>query len=417
MAADFRGCVARHLQRRGLVEDIDLDGDRGQHLGEADALLHRLCDLLMVEGVARRIDEAPAIGDGHPAPGIDEAGEARRPALAPGRLALVADRAGVGDELLGDLALGAVPCRAHRFGAALGDQGLVAVEEFLDLHRVIGERLGRGIDRGEAAADHHDRQAHGQIGDAVRLGRAGQLQRHQEIGSLAHPGDEAVVHRDHGRTAGPGAQRDMVEAEGKRAGNRQRAAKAHPAIHRKPGAALQEEADQFEEILVPAHRDAVFGDPAEPGHHALVEPLVEARDIAHGIERDAPASERDAGNLRGQWLDLQPVDRGDEMPVVDQMVRQVEPGGTEPDHQHLVARWRPGQGAAQVERVPPGEEAVDFEAPRQAQYVLQGAGLDLRDVDRVLPLVDAGFHAVVADAVPGGGAERVVDRDDGERAH
>ena len=38
------------------------------------------------------------------------------------------------------------------------------------------------------------------------------------------------------------------------------------------------------------------------------------------------------------------------------------------------------------------------------------------DVDRVLTLIDAGLHAVVADPMPGRGAERVVDRDDGERA-
>ena len=98
------------------------------------------------------------------------------------------------------------------------------------------------------------------------------------------------------------------------------------------------------------------------------------------------------------------------------MVRQVEPGGAETDDQHLVARFRLRQRPAQVERVPAGQEAVDLEAPRQRQHVLQRAGLDLRDIDRLLPLVDAGFHAVVADAVPGRGAERVVDRDDRQRA-
>src|SRR5207302_11086569 len=56
------------------------------------------------------------------------------------------------------------------------------------------------------------------------------------------------------------------------------------------------------------------------------------------------------------------------------------------------------------------------ETPGQAEHVFEGAGLDLRDIDRLLPLIDAGLHAVVADAVAGRGADRVVDRDDRQRA-
>ena len=130
VAADLRRGVPGHPQRRGLLEQIDLDRDRGQHLGEADPLLHRLRHLLVVEGVARRIDEAAAIGDRDPAPGIDQPREARCAALASRHFALGADRAGMGDELLGALALGAVPFGAHRLGAALGDQRLVARRNF-----------------------------------------------------------------------------------------------------------------------------------------------------------------------------------------------------------------------------------------------------------------------------------------------
>ena len=43
-------------------------------------------------------------------------------------------------------------------------------------------------------------------------------------------------------------------------------------------------------------------------------------------------------------------------------------------------------------------------------------GLGLRDVDRLLLLVDAGLHAVVADAVAGRRQHRIVDRDDRQRA-
>ena len=147
------------------------------------------------------------------------------------QLALGADRAGMLDEFDGDLALGRCPLRAHRLLAALGDQDLVTGQEFLDLERVVGERLGRRVDRGQTAADHDDRQPDGQIGDAVGLGRAGQLQRHQEIRGLPHPRREAVLHRDHGRPAGPGTQCDMIEAQLERAVDRNRAAKTHAAIH------------------------------------------------------------------------------------------------------------------------------------------------------------------------------------------
>ena len=198
----------------------------------------------------------------------------------------------MGDELVGDLALGRAPVGAHRRLAALGDQRLVARQELLDLHRVIGERLGRGVDRGQAAADHDDRQPHRQVGDAVGLGRAGQLQRHQEIRGLAHAGREAVLHRDHGRPAGAGAQRDVVEAEREGAVDRHRAAEAHAAIHRELAAALEQQADDLQEILVPAHGDAVFGDAAEPGHDAVVEPLVEAarRRGSAGTARGSPSA-------------------------------------------------------------------------------------------------------------------------------
>jgi hypothetical protein len=52
-------------------------------------------------------------------PGLDQP-PGGRAVLAGGRLALGTDRAGMGDELLGDLALGGVPVGTHHLGAALG---------------------------------------------------------------------------------------------------------------------------------------------------------------------------------------------------------------------------------------------------------------------------------------------------------
>ncbi len=403
-------------QRSRLPEAIDFDRCRGQQFGKADAFLHRLRHLLVVEGVARRVSEPPAIGDRHPAPAVDQLCQMRGAAVAAGGLALGADRAAMGDEFAGHLALGRVPLAVHRRLAALGDQSLVPRQELFDLHRVIGERLGRGVDRGQPAADHDDREPHRQVGDAVCLGRPGQLQRHQKIRGLAHPGGEIVGDRDHRRAAGPGAQRHVVETQRKGAVDRDRAAKAHPAIHRELAAAFEQQAHDLQEILVPAHGDAVFGDPAKPGHDPVVEPVDEARHIADRLERLAAAVNGDAGDFGRQRLDLEPVDRGDEMTVVDQVMGEGEAGRPEADHQHLFPGLRPRQRAAQVERVPPGQKRIDLEAPGQPQHVLQGAGLDLRDIDRLLALIDAGLHAIVADAVPGRRTDRVVDGNDGQRA-
>src|SRR5205823_4570489 len=59
--------------------------------------------------------------------------------------------------------------------------------------------------------------------------------------------------------------------------------------------------------------------------------------------------------------------------------------------------------------IPSGEQAEDLEAPQQEKNVGEDARLDLRNVDRILLLVDAGLHAVVADPMAGTGAHRIVD--------
>src|ERR1051326_170964 len=78
-------------------------------------------------------------------------------------------------------------------------------------------------------------------------------------------------------------------------------------------------------------------------------------------------------------------------------------------------KGREAERAAYVDRVPARQQRIDLKAVRQEKDVGEHPGLDLRDVDRVLLLVDAGLHAVVADAVAGAGAHGVVDHDDGQR--
>ena len=328
MAADLGRHVPGQPQRGGLPEDVDLDLDRGQHLGEADALLHRLRHFLVVERVARRVDQAAAIGDRHAAPAVDQLGEARRAALARARPR--ARRGSRGHASMNSSAISRscrFQSRAHRLLAALGDQRLVARQKFLDLHRVIGQRLGRGVDRGQAAADHDDRQPHGQVGDAVGLGGAGQLQRHQEIGRLPHARRETVLHRDHGRPAGAGAQRDMVEAERRR---RCRSSACRRSARRRYIANCARRSSSrrmiFRKFLSQRTVMPYSATPPNPAIDAVVEPLAQARDVA---DRRGTARARrraiDAGDFRRQRLDLQPVDRRDEVAVIHQVMRQGEP--------------------------------------------------------------------------------------------
>ncbi len=104
------------------------------------------------------------------------------------------------------------------------------------------------------------------------------------------------------------------------------------------------------------------------------------------------------------------------MAVVHQVVREREAGRPHAHHEDLAAGGGARERSAEVQRIPAREQRVDLESPRQVEDVLQRARLRLRDVDRLLLLIDAGLHAVVADAVAGGCHHRVVDDDGGERA-
>jgi hypothetical protein len=389
------------------------DFHRGQPLGEAHALLHRLGHFLVVERVARRLGEAAAIGDGGAAPALEQVAQARRAPLGRGARALVADRAAMRKEFRGDL--GVLARKGQR--RAFGRERVVARREFLHLTRVIGERLGRRVDRGQPAADHDDRHAQLQIGDRLGLGGAGQLQRHQEIGGLAHAARQPVLHLDHRRTSRPHAQRDMVEAHLPGVVERQRPAEAHAAMHRERRAPFQQQPDEFQEVLVPAHGDPVLGHAAETGEHARVQVLAQRRDVADRREGRARASRTDAGHRGVERLDFQPVDPDHRMAVVEQVMRQRVSGRAHAHHQHLAAAVGARQRTPEVEGVPARQQRVDLEAPGQRQDVLEHARLGLRNVDRFLLLVDAGLHAVVADAVPGARAERIVDRDRRQRRH
>ncbi len=293
-------------------------------------------------------------------------------------------------------------------------QLLVTVEELLDLDDIVGQRFGRRVDGGQAAADDHDRHPDLEVGQALGLRRPGELEGHEEVGRLADASGQAVLHRDDRRPARPHAEGDVVEAHVEGLVDRQSPAESDAAEHGELPPALEQEPDDLEEVLVPADGDPVLGHPAEARHHPAVERLVDVGDVADRPERVAGAEGIDPGERLGQRLDLEAVDGDDGVAVVHQVVRQREPGRPQADDQDLAAGRLFGIWAGEVQRIPPGQQAVDLEAQRQFEDVLERPGLDLRDVDRLLLLVDAGLHAVVADPVAGRRAHRVVDRDDGQ---
>ena len=185
----------------------------------------------MVEGVGGAVHQAAAVGDGNAAPMAQQFD-----VLFPRRFP---QGPRVREIFLGDFAFLIVPAGAHRVFADVRGERLVAGEEFVHLHHVVGERFGRGVDRGQAAADHHYRQAQLHVGHRIFLGRAGQLQRHEEVGGRAHAAREAVRDVEHRRLARADAKRDMVEAHLHRVLERQRAAEAYAAEHREFAAALE----------------------------------------------------------------------------------------------------------------------------------------------------------------------------------
>ena len=121
------------------------------------------------------------------------------------------------------------------------------------------------------------------------LRRAGELQRHQEVGRGAHTRREAVRQFEDRRAARACREGDMVEPESERAVGIERPAETHAAEECEPAAALEQEPDDLEEVLVPAHRDAVLGHAAESRHHAIVERFVQHRGVEDGLERHALA--------------------------------------------------------------------------------------------------------------------------------
>ena len=245
-----------------------------------------------------------------------------------------------------------------------------------------------------------------QIRQRCVLERAGELQRHQEVGRLADAANEVVLHPHDGRRSGACGDGDVIESElVERVFDRDRAAESHAAVHLQIRLPLERDTHHFQEVLVPTNGDAVLGDAAESGQDAIVE----------WVPKLARVADRLVDVALGQRLDLQAVDGHNAEAFVRQVVRERVARRPEADDENVLAVVRQRHRTADVQRIPHREQRVDLEAPRQVEDVGHDARLDLRDVDRVLLLKNARAHAVVADAVARAGAHGVVDHHDRQR--
>ena len=242
-----------------------------QRLDEGDALFERLDHFLVVQPIGRSLFHRASVRDRNAAPFPAEAREVRGLARRGGALALLADGQAVGEQPVEGVALLVIERGPHGGLGLVRAQLLVAVERLLGLDRVVGEQLRGRVDGRQAAADDDRGQLRLEVGEGLFLERARQLQGHQEVGGLAHAADDVVLDRDDRRAPGAGGDRDVVEAGLEGLLGRDGAAEAHAAEDREAAPAGERQVDERQEVLVPAHRDAVLGNAAEPGQGPLVE--------------------------------------------------------------------------------------------------------------------------------------------------
>ena len=208
---------------------VDVDRQRREPFGKTNTLLQCFLNLFVIQGVRRAIDHAASIGDGGTAPALQQFDDARRTILCGRHRMFDADSPRMRQKLFGDFALFRAPRFAHRVFALFLCERLVALQKFLCLNRVIGQRFGGGIDCGQAAANHHHWQAYLHVGNRIRFCRAGQLQCHQKVGRGAHAAREAIGNIQHRRFARTHRERDVIETHREGIVGRQRATKAHAA--------------------------------------------------------------------------------------------------------------------------------------------------------------------------------------------
>ena len=130
-------------------------------------------------------------------------------------------------KLIGNFALFFIPVEPRGHLTMFACQHFIALQEFFNLQRVIGERLGCCINRRQSTTDHHRRQTNLHIGNRISLAGTRELQPHQKIGCRAYAPREAIGHIKNRGTTCPQRQRHMIKTHLKRHISRDRATKTH----------------------------------------------------------------------------------------------------------------------------------------------------------------------------------------------
>src|SRR5262249_60804665 len=92
----------------------------------------------------------------------------------------------------------------------------------------------------------------------------------QEVGRLTNAAREIVHDIDDWRPPCTGGHGDVTEPQPPRVFDRESPTKPHTAIHAKRVTTGKSQVKQCEKILVPANRDAVFGNTAESLENAVI---------------------------------------------------------------------------------------------------------------------------------------------------
>ena len=268
------------------------------------------------------------------------------------------------------------------------------------LTHIIRQSLCRRVNGGQSAADDHRRQAQLQIGDAVFARRTRQLQCHQKVRCLTHPARQTIGQIQYGGSSRSHAQGNVVKPHTKGIRKSQCATKQNAAINGTRGAPLQQQTQNQQKILIPTRSDAILGNAAKARTHPLIQVLLPCGHIMDGFKGDARAIMRNPAQMRGQRFNLETIHRHHIVSVIHQMVCQRVTRRTQSHHQNLITTGTARHRTSIIERIPPSQQRINLKAPRQRQHILENTRFHLRNIHRILFLINARLHAVIANAMP-----------------
>ena len=186
------------------------------------------------------------------------------------------------------------------------------------------------------------------------------MQGHQKIAGRSDPAQDVILHRDDGRFAGPGGQRDMGKAQIPGVVDGQRATEPHAAEEADIAAAQQRQVHHGQKRLVPADSDPVFRNAPKSGQNAFIQFLLQDGKIADGRgHRPAAARER-----IGDRFELQAIDPDHAKPLVGQEVCQGVTRRSQAHHQDIHAVVGQGMRTLVVEGIEPRQQTVNLKAQR-----------------------------------------------------